>query len=101
MLSLNGSSAFDAESPATEGGAPSVVRTRAMARALASRTSDHLPAGVVVQPDQQYTRSADEFGDQEAGQDPVPIDVTESLTVEKGAGPRALPTPASVVPQPP
>ena len=67
MLSLiNDSTASEAESPAFGGSAPSAVQTRAMLRARASRTSDHLPAGVVVQPDQQCTRSEDVYGDHDA-----------------------------------
>ena len=100
MLSLiNDSTASEAESPAFGGSAPSAVQTRAMLRARASRTSDHLPAGVVVQPDQQCTRSEDAIGEQEAGQDPALRDAVESPAVKEGAGPRALPTPVRVVPQ--
>ena len=99
MSLSHGSSALNAESPAIDSGAPTQVRTRSMTKTSSSCESGRLEPGAP----QSLISTARARGvaedDQEAGQDPVQIDVTESLTVEEGYGPHALPTPVLVVPQ--
>ena len=99
-LSL-GSTAINAEFPANDSGAPIQVRTRSMTKTRSSCESGRLEPGAPQSLiSTARTRGAAE-DDQEAGQDPVQIDVTESLTIEEGYGPRAPPTPVLVVPHAP
>ena len=97
-LSL-GSTAINAEFPANDSGAPIQVRTRSMTKTRSSCESGRLEPGAPQSLiSTARTRGAAE-DDQEPGQDPVQIDVTESLTIEEGYGPLAPPTPVLVVPQ--
>ena len=89
-LSL-GSTTLNAESPVIDGGAPTQVQTRAMRLKASSCESGRLEPGAPQSLISTARTRGVQKGDQDAGQDPCPIDVTESLTVEEGSGPRALP----------